>query len=336
MAGIYNRLVAAPGQPIALGEQGGVLLLNPPAQIAGQLTLFDQQCRVWHLLREPGPDTGFLPPVVGDYNMAVVQRDLNIWTGRFIGETGLASDVSDRLVTVPVFAGMDFPVPPDMQALYQIDYNPAGQQTFPLISVNMKEWNNYCADVTLSVGQPSAFREPFAGYIRLFPQPSLGQALGPGIGTITFSGTINAGDQAQVTITNPPNASVIVPAYTVMAGDDLTSVAQGVATLISNSNACVGPSAFLQPPSTSSVGEVQLSAINPPGTQITYLTTLSAGAQLIVSPVRIIEPSAERRHYDVLLFKHGQVADVPRRHDADSAATADGSRSRPTLRVLAA
>ena len=284
MAGIYNRLVAAPGQPLALGPEGGVLLLNPPAQIAGQLTFQDMQNRVWHLLRVPGPDTGFLPPVVGDYNATVVQRDLNIWTGRFIGETGLACDVSDRLVTVPVFAGQDYPVPPDMQSLYQIDYTPAGQQTFPLISVNMKEWNAYCADITLSVGQPSAFREPFAGYIRLFPQPSAGQALGPGIGTITFTGNIHAGDTAQVTLQNPPNAAVVVPTYTVKVSDTFDTIAQNVANLIAASNACVGPSAFLLPPSVSSSGQVQLSAINIPGTQITYITTLNAGSQLVVTP----------------------------------------------------
>lgn len=283
MAGIYNKLVAAPGQPISLGSSGGLLLLNPPAQIAGQLTLQDMENRIWHLLREPGPDTGFLPPQMGDYRQAVVQRDLNIWTGRFIGETGLACDVSDRQVTVPVFAGLDYPIPPDLQSLIGIDYTPVGQQTFPLISVNFREWNAYCADVTLSVGQPSAFREPFAGYIRLFPQPSLGNQLGPGIGTITFGGSIQPGDSAQVTVANPPGPTVMVPAYVVQPGDTTSSIASAIATLISNSNACVGPSAFLQPPGTSQ-NQVQLTAINPPGTSITYLTTLNVGAMLTVTP----------------------------------------------------
>lgn len=241
------------------------------------------QCRVWHLLREPGPDTGFLPPVVGDYNMAVVQRDLNIWTGRFIGETGLASQVSDRQVTVPVYATADQPVPPDMQSLYGIDYNPAGQQSFPLIGVNMKEWNAYCADITLSVGQPSAFREQFAGYVRLFPTPGPGQEFGPGIGAILFGGIIHAGDTAMVTLTNPPNAPVIVPTYVVKAGDTLATVAQNVAQLINNSNAVVGNSAFLQQCATAD-NQIQLTAINAPGTQIMYLTTLSAGAMLTVTP----------------------------------------------------
>jgi hypothetical protein len=216
--------------------------------------------------------------------MSVVQRDLNIWLGRFIGETGLASDVSDRQVTVPVFAGMDSPVPPDMQALYGIDYNPAGQTTFPLDSVNMKEWNAYCAGITGSVGQPSAFREPFAGYIRLFPQPSAGNALGPGIGTVTFNGTPDAGDTVQITITNTPNAPVVVPVYVVLAGDTLSSIAQAVANLVNASNAVVGPSAFLQPCGTSS-NSFQLTAINPPGTQITYLTTVtSSDSELTVVP----------------------------------------------------
>src|SRR5580700_8037371 len=293
MAGIYNRLVAAPGQPIALGAQGGVLLLQPPAQIAGQLTLFDMQCRIWHLLREAGPDTGFLPPVVGDYSMAVVQRDLNIWLGRFIGETGLAPDLIDRLVTLPVFAGMDYPVPPDTQSLYGIDYTPHGQQTFPLISANMKEWNAYCADITLSVGQPSAFREPFAGYVRIFPQTGPGQAMGPGIGTVTFNGTPDAGDTVQITITNPPNAPVVVPTYVVLASDTTASIAQAVANLVNASNAVVGASAFLQPCGVSN-NSFQLTAINPPGTQITYLTTIAAG-EMTVTPngVATLSPNGD-------------------------------------------
>jgi len=235
-----------------------------------------------------------LPPQSGDYNQTVVLRDLNIWTGRFIGETGLACDVSDRQVTVPVFAGLDYPVPPDLQSLIGIDYTPAGQQTFPLISVNFREWNAYCADVTLSVGQPSAFREPFAGYIRLFPQPSLGNQLGPGTGTITFGGTIQPGDSAQVTVANPPGPTVMVPAYVVQPGDTLSSIASAVATLISNSNACVGPAAFLAPPGTSQ-NQVQLTAINPPGTSITYLTTLNVGALLTVSPngTTALEPNGD-------------------------------------------
>jgi hypothetical protein len=70
----------------------------------------------------------------------------------------------------------------------------------------------------------------------------------------------------------------------VQASDTTNSIAQSVANLIANSNACVGPSAFLQPPSTAS-NSLQLSSILAPGTQITFSVTLNAGAQLTVSPV---------------------------------------------------
>src|SRR5580700_4301355 len=113
-AGEYNRLVAAPGNPLELGASGGELLLNPPAQIAGQMTRTDMENRVWHLLREPGPDTGYPAPTTGDYVQSVVDRDLNIALAQFISQTGLAPKISEVQRTFPVFPVLDYPLPPDL------------------------------------------------------------------------------------------------------------------------------------------------------------------------------------------------------------------------------
>lgn len=280
---MYNRLVALPGQAIRLGKNGGRLLLNPPAQIPGQLTFQTMQNRIWHLLREPGPLTGDPIPVTGDYAQDTVAQDLNIMLGQFVGDTGLAPMISDKFVTVPVFPVLDYPVPPDTQSLTRVEYTPAGQQTYTLESKSFNEFDAYWADDTLSTGQPYVYREMFAGYIRLFPQPGPGNALGPGTGEFTFNGTITAGNAIQVVLANVPNTPVIVPTYIVQAGDTLESIAQSISTLINNSNACIGPTPFLQPSGTAA-NQVTLTGLNPPGTNITYQVNISTGATITVTP----------------------------------------------------
>lgn len=275
MAGIYNRLVFSQGQARSLGASGGVLLLNPPAQIAGQITFQDMQNRVWHLLREPGPDTGFLPPQNGDFAQPTVKRDLNIALGMFIGETGLAPKVSDRQVTLPVFAGRDYPIPPDTQGIYAIEYTPQNQQTFTLEGSSFEEFKAFWADDTYVIGQPRYYRQMFAGYVRLYPQPGPGQAMGPGTGTVTFFGTATAGNTVAVTITNAPGAPVVVPTYVVLASDTPASIAQAVSTLVNNSNACVGPGAFLQPSSVSD-DSFQMTSLQLPGTNITFSVVVTS------------------------------------------------------------
>lgn len=282
--GNFNRLVWSPGQAIKWPGQGGAILLSPTAQIAGQMCRTDMENVTWHLLREPGPDTGEPAPQTGDFNQSVVDRDLNIWLGTFIGETGLAPMISDKQVTVPVFPVLDFPVPPDLQSLSLVEYTPAGQSTYTLIPTPSSEFSAYYTSTTLSMGQPRRYRELFAGYIRLYPQPGPGQAYGPGIGTVTFTGTPAAGQMILTVITNNPNTPVIIPTYTVLSTDTLTSIPQEIANLIAASNACVGPTAFLQAPEASA-NSYQLTAINPPGTNISYQTTIiQTGLGLTVSP----------------------------------------------------
>lgn len=281
------------------------------------MTFTDMQNRVWHLLREPGPDNGYPVPTTGDFPQGVVERDLNIMLGQFVSATGLAPTVSDKMITVPVFPVLDYPVPPDLQSLTRVEYTPAGQQTYTLIPASFAEFDTYWQNETSAMGQPFVFRQPWAGYIRLFPQPGPGQAFGPGIGTVTFSGTPDAGDTVQITITNNPSSPVIVPTYTVLSSDTTASIAQAVANLVNASNAVVGPSAFLQPAGVSE-SSFQLTAIAAPGTNISFITTLGASEEMIVTPngLAYLQPNGDTMNFyysstgDFMLLP-GDTAGIP-------------------------
>lgn len=173
----YNRIVAAPGQNINLGTEGGSLLLGPPGAAPGAMSLTDLQNRTWHLLREDGPDTGYAAPTTGDFPIQVVTRDLNIAFADFISQTGIAPGLVERMDTFAVFAGEDCPVPPGLQSITQIEYNPAGGQTYYLQPKSLAEFVSATGGIIPpTIGQPRYFREPFAGYIRLQPAPGAGQA----------------------------------------------------------------------------------------------------------------------------------------------------------------
>jgi hypothetical protein len=284
-AGVFQQLVWAPGEPIRWDDvNGGIIELAPPAQPAGEMTFAQLQSKVWHLLREPGPDTGDPIPTTGDFPQAVVQRDLNLMLAQFISATGLAPTISDKQVTVGVFPVLDMPLPPDYQSITNIDYTPAGGTTYSLLATSFSEWNAYYSGTTAITGIPERYRQPWAGYVRLWPQPGPGQAFGPGIGTVTFSGIPDAGDTVQITITNSPNAAVVVPTYTVLSSDSLASIAQAVANLIAVSSCCVGGTAFLAVPTVSGAS-FQLTALVAPGTQISFLTTVvTSDSELSVTP----------------------------------------------------
>ncbi len=251
------------------------------------MSLTDLQNRTWHLLREPGPDTGYSAPTTGDFQIQVVTRDLNIAFADFLSQTGIAPGLVERQDTFPVFPLLDHPVPPGLQSIARIEYTPAGQSTYTLEGKSFQEFDSYTGGWTSNVtgGNPTVYRQPFAGYIRLQPQPGPANAVGPGIGYITFSGVPSVGQQIVVTLTNPPASPVTVPAYTVTASDTLSSVAFNVSTLMNNSAAVVGMSAFLSTTGTSQ-NQIQLNAINAPGTQITFAVTLT-GSTMIVNPVGV-------------------------------------------------
>ena len=281
---MYNRLVAAPGDSIELGSEGGVLLLAPPSLAPGSMSLTDLQNRTWHLLREDGPDTGYPAPTTGDFPIQVVTRDLNIAFADFLSQTGIAPGLIERQDTLPVFALLDHPVPPGLQSLTRIEYTPYGQGTYVLDGKSFGEFDRATGGwvSNLAVNRPYIYREPYAGYVRLQPQPSIGNQVGPGVGYITITGTPAAGIQVGAVLDNPGYPSVTVPAYSVTASDDVNSIAFNLSQNINATNAVIGPNPFLSPTS-SSQNQVQINALNAPGTTITFYATVTAGA-LIVSP----------------------------------------------------
>jgi len=280
--GLWNKLVATPGQALYLGESGGVLLLAPPGESPGAMPLYTMQCRVLYLLRENGPDTGYPLPTTGDYTAAVIQRDLNIALAGFISETGIAPDIADRMDVLPVFPVLDYPVPPGLVSLTRIEYTPVGQQTYALIGYSLTEFDNAIGImISNDVGQPTCFRQPFAGYIRLQPQPGPGNATGPGTGIITLGGAPVAGQTIHATLVYGALTVTTLP-YTVLNTDTTSSIAFKLASSINVSAAVTGANAFLQPPSTNQ-NVITLTALAAPGTGITYATTMT-GTGLTSSP----------------------------------------------------
>jgi hypothetical protein len=280
-AGPFNHLSVGQDQNLYVGIDGGTLLLGPPGAAPGAMSLTDMQNRTWHLLREDGPDTGYPAPTTGDFNITVVTRDLNIAVAQWVSQTGCAPSLTDRMDNCHVYPVLDYPVPPGLTSVTRIEYTPAGQQTYKLIGCAFDEFDNIIGSVLPNTtGQPYYFRQPFGGYIRLQPQPSLGNAQGPGTGTILISGALT-GQTITATLQNPGFPSVTTLPYTVLASDTVATVATALANAIGISSACVGTNAFIAVPSTTS-NSVTLTALIAPGTSITYFATISGSG--IVSP----------------------------------------------------
>ena len=290
---MYNHLVAAPGQAILIGSAGGSLLLAPPGSTPGAMSLTDLQNRTWHLLREDGPDTGFTAPITGDFITTVVTRDLNIALAQFISETGIAPALSERVDTYGVLPLLDHPVPPSLVALTRVEYTPAGGQLYKLIGHSMQEFDSVTGNlIPPQLGQPRYYREPYAGYIRLQPAPGPGNAVGPGIGNITLSGSPVAGQQVTATLVNGATSITTAP-YIVQPTDTLSTIAAGLATRINTSGAVTGASAFLSPASTVS-NVVNITALLAPGTQITVSAAITgAGATVAPTSATNLSPNGD-------------------------------------------
>jgi len=264
-----------------------VLLLQPPAEQPGAMGLVDLQNRVWHLLRERGPDTGWPAPTTGDYNIVVVTRDLNIALAQFVGDTGVSAALTEKFGTYPVFPVLDYPLPPDCASLTRVEYTPAGQQTYKLAGLSWEEFDNVTGNyLPNDVGQPYYYRRPFAGYIRLQPQPGPGNFVGPSIGTIVISGTATPGQKVTATLSNGVVIVTTVP-YTVQVSDTPATIALALSTAINASPAVTGAGAFYAPSETLA-NQVNLTSLTAPGTALTYYASLSGAGTLIVEPTTAV------------------------------------------------
>lgn len=270
------------------------------------MTRTDMENRVWHLLREPGPDTGNPAPQTGDYAQEVVDRDLNIALSQFLSQTGWAPKLSEKFLDFPVYPGLDYPLPPDVQALNRIDYTIAGQTPYKLIPLNWEDFDRKLGDqIPASTGNPYYYRVPFAGYIRLQPQPTEANFLGPGVGTLTVGNQPNVGDQVWATLINPTFPPVVTQKYTVVATDTLSTIASQLARLINISAAVQGPNQFLQPASINQ-NQVTFNAITAPGTGITYFGNVTS-ATLTVTPASAVNLSPQG---DIMTFYYTSSGDL--------------------------
>ena len=283
----FNNIIISPGNRLLLGDpEGGKLIMQPTGLAAGQMSRTDLENRVWSLLREPGPDQGYPPPQFGDFAQSVLDRDLNIALAQFISATGIAPALSERRVDLPVLVvpNGDYPVPPDLVSLTRIEYTPQGQQLYKLIGLDMNAWDDAFGFVqNPDTGQPFYYRKPYAGYVRLQPIPSLGNAVGAGYGQITFSGGVTPGQQITVTLWNGVGPTVTTPAYTVLPTDSLATVAFAVSSLINVSAAVVGASAYYAP-SSPVQNTISLTSLQAPGTSLSYYVTVTGAGALLAGP----------------------------------------------------
>ena len=253
----------------------------------GAMPLTDLQNRTWHLLRENGPDTGFPIGSAGftaDFPVSVVTRDLNIALAQFISAAGIAPMISERMDTFPVYPVLDYPLPIGCSSITRIEYTPFGQQTYELIPKNFDEWVD---DVTggyntNTTGQPFYYRQPFAGYIRLQPAPSIGNAIGPGVGYLTFANNPAVGQALTVYMTPASGAGTVTATYVCVAGDTPSTVAFNITNNINLTSAVTGINAFLAP-AGAAANVVTLTSLTSPGTGITYYATLT-GTAMTVTP----------------------------------------------------
>lgn len=270
------------------------------------MTRTDMENRVWHLLREPGPDTGQPAPQVGEYAQAIVDRDLNIALAQFLSQTGFSPLLSEVFLDFPVYPGLDYPLPPDLQSLTRIDYTIAGQTPFKLIPLNWEDFDRKLGDqIPASTGNPYYYRVPFAGYIRLQPQPTQANFLGPGLGTVSLGGAATVGDQVWITVQNPSFPPVITPHVTVVPTDTLGTIANKLATVLNTTSAVQGPTAFLQPASVLQ-NQVKFNAIVAPGTGIMYFVSTTS-ITMTVSPPSAANLSPQG---DVMTFYYTSTGDI--------------------------
>jgi hypothetical protein len=314
---VFNRLVVSPGNRLYLGSQGGTLILSPSTantgHAPGAMSLFDLQCRVLSLLREDGPDTGYPMPTSGDFTASVMARDLTIALGQFIADTGIAPDLSDRMDTFPVLPLLDYPVPLGLVSLTKVEYTPAGGYTYSLDGVSMSEFDNRVGGIVPNnVGQPLYYRQPWAGYIRLYPQPGPGNAVGPGLGIGYLTGAPSIGDHTSVTVVNG-TSTFTTPNYVTTPSDTLATIAVQLATLLNATGAVTGFGSFLSP-ATTIQNQLILTALLAPGTGIQFkLTTNSTTMQVSPTTLTYFSPNGDTItfYYSSLGIQLDNPGDVP-------------------------
>lgn len=131
--------------------------------------------RVLLILDEPGANPGGPPaiPAGSLFTQPLITDILNEGVAVFIEEAGYAPTLLDKLATLPIVAGADYALPADLVSLQRVEYR-AGAAGAPMLIpvMDFDHFDLYSGGDNAATGAPQIARAPFAGSMRLWPQPT--------------------------------------------------------------------------------------------------------------------------------------------------------------------
>lgn len=235
-------------------------------------------------------------PNPADFSYAGILSDLNYGQQIFMGDTGLTGRLIEKMVSLPVVAGLDYTMPTDMAALTRMEYFSGSLSSGPVV-LREKSFDEFDyatgGGYSLSdVGFPKYYRTLFGSganvTTRFWPQPGYGNA-GLASNTLQIAGTPTTGNTLTATFHNGTTAVVVGP-YTVLPTDNLASITAAVLALINASPAVATGSPFLTASTTLNSTGINIVALNSGtgGNALTFsAATTGAAGQLSVTPTSL-------------------------------------------------
>lgn len=235
-------------------------------------------------------------PNPADFSYAGILSDLNYFQQKFMGDTGLTGRLIEKMVSLPIVAGLDYTMPLDMAALTRMEYFSGSLSSGPVV-LREKSFDefDYVTGGGYSLGDtgyPQYYRTLFGSgalvQTRFWPQPGYGNA-GQASNVLQFAGAANPGKTVSATFNNGGTAVTVGP-YTMLATDNLPSVTAAFLALINASNAVVGGSPFLTASTTLNTTGINVAALNSGtgGNALTFVaSTTDTSGVLTVSPTAL-------------------------------------------------
>jgi hypothetical protein len=128
-------------------------------------------------LLEPGANFGGAPqiPQGATYSQAVITKAINDGIKAYIAMSGFPPTITERVYQFTITAGLDYVLPADLVALRRVEYDAGNTgNPIPLARLSFDQFDVQTGDNASlqAAGTPLTYREPFAGSIRLNPQPN--------------------------------------------------------------------------------------------------------------------------------------------------------------------
>jgi len=256
--------------------------------------------KVLTLLREEtyaqDPNTAPNIPNPADFSYAGILSDLNYAQQVFMGDTGLTGRLIEKMVSLPITAGLDYTMPADMAALTRMEYFSGSLSSGPVVlrekSFDEFDYVTGGGYALGDTGYPKYYRTLFGSganvTTRFWPQPGYGNA-GLASGILQFAGAPNPGKTVSATFNNGGTAVTVGP-YTMLATDTLPSITAAFLALI-NASAAVAPgSPFLTASTTLNTTGINVAALNSGtlGNALTFTASTSDTSGLFtVSPTAL-------------------------------------------------